>query len=385
METDNGKKKTNAPPLRFPGFRGEWEEKRLGEVCTSLSGGTPNSSVRDYYGGEIPFIRSGELHFDNTELFITQLGYDNSAAKMVCAGDLLLAMYGATSGDIAISKIDGAINQAILCLQTKQNKKFIEAVWNKHVSQILRKYLQGGQGNLSADIVKSISFHFPTLPEQRKIADFLRLLDERIAAQRALIGEMGRLIGGIREWLFAHQQEMKKCLLGDILVEYSERNRGKNRKAVAVGKSGIRKREELFSRELSKDYSANKVIRKNTLTIGMGSNQIDFGILLDDKEFCVSPAYTTYQIVGVDSAYLQELLTWLNPILSFKYMITSVRQGKTVNKDELMRHPINLCADEEQHRIQHILSTVGKKIELERDALDLYQRQKQFFLQQLFI
>ena len=178
---------------------------------------------------------------------------------------------------------------------------------------------------------------------------------------------------------------MKKCLLGDILVEYSERNRGKNRKAVAVGKSGIRKIEELSSRELSKDYSANKVIRKNTLTIGMGSNQIDFGILLDDKEFCVSPAYTTYQIVGVDSAYLQELLTWLNPILSFKYMITSVRQGKTVNKDELMRHPINLCADEEQHRIQHILSTVGKKIELERDALNLYQRQKQFFLQQLFI
>ena len=225
----------------------------------------------------------------------------------------------------------------------------------------------------------------PSKAEQTKIADFLRLLDERIAAQRALIGEMGRLIGGIREWLFAHQQEMKKCLLGDILVEYSERNHGNSREVVAVGKSGIRKREELFSRELSKDYSANKVIRKNTLTIGMGSNQIDFGILLDDKEFCVSPAYTTYQIVGVDSAYLQELLTWLNPILSFKYMITSVRQGKTVNKDELMRHPINLCADEEQHRIQHILSTVGKKIELERDALNLYQRQKQFFLQQLFI
>lgn len=182
-----------------------------------------------------------------------------------------------------------------------------------------------------------------------------------------------------------HQQEKKKCLLGDILVEYSERNHGNSREVVAVGKSGIRKREELFSRELSKDYSANKVIRKNTLTIGMGSNQIDFGILLEDKEFCVSPAYTTYRIVGVNSAYLKELLTWLNPILSFKYMITSVRQGKTVNKDELMRHPISLCSEKEQFRIQLIMSTIKRLMDVGTETLSLYQRQKQFFLQKLFI
>ena len=283
---------------------------------------------------------------------------------------------GGCSSDVFVLKARGAINKDYLHYIIA-NDRFINFVTTS------AKGVKMPRGDKKQMVTYQLSL--PPLPEQRKIAGFLRLLDERIAAQRALIGEMGRLIGGIREWLFAHQQEMKKCLLGDILVEYSERNHGNSREVVAVGKSGIRKREELFSRELSKDYSANKVIRKNTLTIGMGSNQIDFGILLDDKEFCVSPAYTTYQIVGVDSAYLQELLTWLNPILSFKYMITSVRQGKTVNKDELMRHPINLCADEEQHRIQHILSTVGKKIELERDALNLYQRQKQFFLQQLFI
>ena len=61
---------------------------------------------------------------------------DNSAAKMVEVGDLLLALYGATSGDIAISKIKGAINQAILCIRTKQNKKFVESVWNKHVARL---------------------------------------------------------------------------------------------------------------------------------------------------------------------------------------------------------------------------------------------------------
>ena len=113
---------------------------------------------------------------------------------MVEVGDLLLAMYGATSGDIAVSKIKGAINQAILCIRTKQNKKFIESVWNKHVSKNLRKYLQGGQGNLSADIVKGISFSFPTLKEQEKIANFISLLDERIATQSKIIDKLQSLI-----------------------------------------------------------------------------------------------------------------------------------------------------------------------------------------------
>ena len=112
---------------------------------------------------------------------------------MVEIGDLLLAMYGATSGDIAISKIKGAINQAILCIRTNQNKKFIESVWNKHVSKILRKYLQGGQGNLSADIVKGISFSFPTLEEQERIANLISLLDERIATQNKIIEDLKKL------------------------------------------------------------------------------------------------------------------------------------------------------------------------------------------------
>ena len=118
---------------------------------------------------------------------------------MVEVGDLLLAMYGATSGDIAVSKIKGAINQAILCIRTKQNKKFIESVWNKHVSKNLRKYLQGGQGNLSADIVKGISFFFPTSKEQEKIANLVSLLDERIATQNKIIDKLQSLIKGLED------------------------------------------------------------------------------------------------------------------------------------------------------------------------------------------
>lgn len=187
----------DVPHLRFPEFGGEWRKYKLAEICSFFSGGTPSSSKKEYYDGNIPFLRSGELHMDKTELFITEVGLDNSAAKIVDVGDLLLALYGATSGDIAISQIKGAINQAILCIRTTQNKKFIESVWKKHVEKLLQTYLQGGQGNLSADIVKNISFYFAESNEQIKLAKFITLLDERIATQNKIIEKQQSLIKGI--------------------------------------------------------------------------------------------------------------------------------------------------------------------------------------------
>ena len=201
MADNKDKKVLNVPALRFPEFTGKWERHKLSEVCSFYSGGTPSSSKKEYYNGNIPFIRSGELHKDNTELFITEAGLSNSAAKLVETGDLLLALYGATSGDIAISKIKGAINQAILCIRTKQNKKFIESVWNKHVERLLQTYLQGGQGNLSADIVKNIPFYFANSEEQDKLAKFISLLDKRIATQNKIIEKLETLIKGITDVL----------------------------------------------------------------------------------------------------------------------------------------------------------------------------------------
>ena len=138
-------------------------------------------------------------------------------------GDLLLALYGATSGDIAISKIKGAINQAILCIRTKQNKKFIESVWNKHVERLLQTYLQGGQGNLSADIVKNIPFYFANSEEQDKLAKFISLLDKRIATQNKIIEKLETLIKGIIELAFSHAATSNT--LGCYITQISQRNK----------------------------------------------------------------------------------------------------------------------------------------------------------------
>ena len=181
------------PNLRFPEFSGEWEKRKLASIGKFFSGGTPTSSNKDYYDGEIPFIRSGEIHSDHTELSISAIGYENSSAKMVSKGDLLLALYGATSGDIAISRMSGAINQAILCIRTTQDHLFLKSVWEKHVKNILNTYLQGGQGNLSADIVKNLFFYFPRIEEQRKIGRLIELIDQRIAIQNRIIEDLKKL------------------------------------------------------------------------------------------------------------------------------------------------------------------------------------------------
>jgi len=158
----------------------DWEEKRLAEFCDFFSGGTPKSTNRLFYSGEIPFIGSGNISDKEVHSFITNDALKSSSAKMVNVGDLLYALYGATSGDVAISKISGAINQAVLCIRSNENLNYLYHLLKFNQERIVDTYIQGGQGNLSAKIVKELKFSFPTSEEQTKIANFLSAIDEKI-------------------------------------------------------------------------------------------------------------------------------------------------------------------------------------------------------------
>jgi type I restriction enzyme S subunit len=181
---------------------GEWEKDVLGNVCESFSGGTPSTTQKHFYGGVIPFIRSAEIERESTELFLTEEGLCSSSAKLVNKGDVLFALYGANSGDVAISKLNGAINQAILCLRSKQSNAFIFHFLSFKKTRIIGRYIQGGQGNLSGEIVKSISIPFPKLVEQQKIAACLSSLDELIAAKQQKIDALKTHKKGLLQGLF---------------------------------------------------------------------------------------------------------------------------------------------------------------------------------------
>ena len=174
------------PKIRGIGFTDNWDTWKVGEKTKSFSGGTPKSSDKSFYGGHIPFIRSGEINSDITELFITEEALNNSSAKMVAKGDILYALYGATSGEVSLSKIKGTINQAILAIKPDNgnSSEFIMNYLKKKKDTILRKYLQGGQGNLSASIIKNIEIGFPSREEQQNIGSLFRTLDDLLASYK---------------------------------------------------------------------------------------------------------------------------------------------------------------------------------------------------------
>lgn len=186
----------NKPKIRFKGFEGEWKRQSLGDISASFSGGTPAVSVSDYYGGNIPFIRSGEIHENRTQLYITQAGLNNSSAKIVEKGTILYALYGATSGDVGFSKLRGAINQAILAIEPA--KKYIDRIFlvgflQSYKHRIINELLQGGQGNLSGSLVKKFLLAFPSLPEQRVIASYFTALDAQIAASTSRLSSLKQI------------------------------------------------------------------------------------------------------------------------------------------------------------------------------------------------
>ena len=391
---NNEHKKLNAPNLRFPEFQGEWEKCKLSDICTFFSGGTPSSSNKDFYGGNIPFIRSGELHKDETELYITQSGYDNSSAKMVEVGDLLLAMYGATSGDIAISKINGAINQAILCIRTKHNKKFIESVWNKHVSKILMKYLQGGQGNLSADIVKRISFSLPSLAEQERISQLMQLIDERIATQSKVIDKLQSLIKGINQEVFnevgcRHKLgnicEIKSGYSGNQLIKKEglkvsriETISGHRINLERVGYVSPFKNSEsyklqvgdiLFSNINSVEYIGNTAFVDKDYDLYHGMNLLR---LIPNSKVVVP-------------FYLYLLLNTCKMLNRFKTICNKAVSQASINQTDLSKTIIVLPSLENQIKICNIYEVLFSKIEAEKNCLSLYNVQKQYLLRQMFI
>jgi type I restriction enzyme S subunit len=173
--------------IRFKGFNSDWEEKTLNEIATFYSGGTPLTSRREFFDGDIPFIRSGEINSDKTEQFISESGLKNSSAKMVEVGDILYALYGATSGQVGLSKIKGAINQAVLCIKSSENHYFIYSYLFHKKETIINTYLQGGQGNLSAEIVKQVKVPVPPLIEQEKVASFLFKVDQKIQTEKTIL------------------------------------------------------------------------------------------------------------------------------------------------------------------------------------------------------
>ncbi len=180
---------------RLPGFSEQWEVKKLGDLTFVTSGGTPNTFINAYWGGEIKWMNSGELNLKkiyDVEGRITEIGLKNSSTKLIPQNCILvsLAGQGKTRGTVAINYIELCTNQSIAAVFP--SKIFVSEYLYYDLDfryEELRALStgEGGRGGLNLRILNSLEIRLPPFSEQQAIAKIFSDMDaeiERLEQQR---------------------------------------------------------------------------------------------------------------------------------------------------------------------------------------------------------
>jgi type I restriction enzyme S subunit len=189
-----------------------WEVVKIKNIADIKAGATPSTKNKDYWGGEIPWMNSGDINLrkvKEVEGRITELGLNNSSTKLIPANSVLMALagQGKTRGKVAINEFPLCTNQSLATIYNFKKADF-EFVFQNLESRYLeiRKMStgDGGRGGLNLAIIKSISIALPSIEEQRHISEILTsvdnklevLLEKKITYQELKQGLMQQLLTG---------------------------------------------------------------------------------------------------------------------------------------------------------------------------------------------
>lgn len=405
-------KKEKAPCLRFKDTNGKdypaWEQRKLKDFTLSYSGGTPTVSNKNYYNGTIPFIRSGEISGERTELFISEEGLNKSSAKRVHKGQILYALYGATSGEVSLSKIDGAINQAILAISTKEgySNAFLSFWLRKEKDRITATFLQGGQGNLSGEIVKNLIVPVPSQLEQTKIGNFFNQLDGIITLHQRKLETLKKLKRTLLQKMFPKKGQLKPELRFPGFTNDWEQRKLEELASKFTGggtpntsnpnywngeipwiQSSDLKEDDVLSLTVKKHISqeglknsATKIVPKNSLVIvtrvGVGK------LVVNTQEIATSQDFLSLSGIKGDSRFLAYSLYSLLKKITRRVQGTSI---KGITKTDFLKETILVPALEEQEKISSCMVEVDKLITLHQRKLETYKKLKKSLLQKMFI
>ena len=175
-------------------------EKRLCEICEIQAGGTPSRSNNEYWlGGGIPWVKISDIkgkYVDSTEEYITQLGLDNSSAKVFPKGTILYTIF-ATLGETGILSIDAATNQAIAGLQIVDEEVIPEYLYFFLCS--LKDYVNNigrgvAQNNINLGILRNLTISIPAKETQESIARKLNKVEELITLRKKQLQKLDDLV-----------------------------------------------------------------------------------------------------------------------------------------------------------------------------------------------
>ena len=320
---------------------------------------------------------------------------------MVKPGDVLYALYGATSGEVAVSRQKGAINQAILAILPRDDcdARYITAWLRKQKGYIVTTYLQGGQGNLSGMIVKNLEVSIPSLPEQQKIGSMLSHLDSLITLhqrkydklcvlKKSMLDKMfpkgGSLYPEIRFAGFTDPWEQRK--LGELFEEHSEKDRDDLPALTIIQGGGTVHRDE-SNRNLQFDRSSlsnYKVVDTGDFIVHLRS--FEGGL---EKATCyglVSPAYHIFRGKNVDSDFYYLYFRSKRFIdVDLKPHVYGIRDGRSIDIEGMKTIFIPWTNLAEQRQIGAFFDHLDSLITLHQRKLELLRNIKKSMLDKMFV
>ena len=395
---DNEHKTFNVPNLRFPEFEGEWQEKRLSDIA-DLSKGIGISKDQLSADGE-PCILYGELYTkyksETIKEVISKTNIDNTKLVKSKANDVIIPCSGETAEEIATARcvlkddvlLGGDLN--IIRLHGYDGS-FMSYQLNGKRKYDIAKVAQGvSVVHLYGEHLKNIKTINPGLNEQKKIANLLSLLDERIATQNKIIDKLQSLIKGISNRLLYADNSMS-IRIEEMLIERSERTKKNNQYEILSSTvNGIFSQRDYFSKDIASDNNVGyKIIHLHDIVLSpqnlwMGNinfnDKFDIGI--------VSPSYKVFSIAdGFDKKYVAALLKTHHAL--YNYMLVS-EQGASIvrrnlNYEAFEQLVFKIPSLNKQQEIGHVISLLKSQLENANLLIKTYNSQKQYLLRQMFI
>ena len=384
MAENKDKKVLNVPNLRFPEFEGEWEEKRLSDIA-DLSKGIGISKDQLSADGE-PCILYGELYTkyksETIKEVISKTNIDNTKLVKSKANDVIIPCSGETAEEIATARcvlkddvlLGGDLN--IIRLHGYDGS-FMSYQLNGKRKYDIAKVAQGvSVVHLYGEHLKNIKTINPGLNEQKKIANLLSLLDDRISTQNKIIEDLKKLKSAISDRLF-------KNIKGDVITlsEICDIVKGKQINGEYLTESG-----EYYVMNGGTEpsgYYGDYNVDANTISISEGGNSCGYVQFNTSPFWSGGHCYSIQNIADhVDNLYLYHYLK------SNEEVIMRLRIGSglpNIQKKDLAMFKIEIPTIKQQKTISTFLSSLERKAEIEERIQNAMLKEKQFLLRQMFI
>ena len=383
---DNEQKTLKVPNLRFPEFEGEWEESTIEKQFELYSGNTPSRINKELFNGTINWISSGELkehYIYSTKERISQEAANN--LKLLSVGTFVIAIYGLEAegvrGTGSITQEPSTISQACMAFTPKGEitNEFLYSWYKKHGNVIGVKYAQGTkQQNLSYDILEKFKISYPNVKEQDKLNLFFSLIDKRISTQNKIIEDLKKLKSTIS----------KKLLDNDRWTTHKIQDIAKIGRGRVISSVEIERQKHplypVYSSQTSNDgimgYLDDYMFDGEYITWTTDGANAGTVFYRKGKFNCtnvcgtlkIQPKYDCYFV----SLVLQQATQ--------KYVSFNLANPKLMN-NIMASIKIKMPDIEMQKQLSKIFQTLDSCLLVHQRTCDMYSREKQYLLCQMFI